>query len=418
LPRKLKSLVLALRKSVPATWECSDFTWRPLGGDVEFIEQAVSDEKVKDIIFSILDNIDEIRSQYIASDAFCLLIPARIVQMNNHKAMTAASKQDNNQDTLSSYNNAWISRANTAIATLHDAFTDPVFIEHVGGTAIAGSRSRPVIDLLLVYDTKKISKEVVCEKLANIGFSFDGTSQLFQSNDGMVSIAMAEFDESVESAEAVMFRDLLRSNPELLESYNSKKAKWSKNYGTDSHTYRENKRSFQKSAIKSIDRGGETFAEYIEKLESDRSVGVVPMRFGDRPHGNDQKLRMCLVHAKEGFWSFPKGHPENKETDIETATRELCEETGIDNARVLTDRTYVDTFTFQDGARSVKKIVKYYPAIVPEEEHYIAEEWEHEISKYRWVSPNDAIDLANFLTTQKIVDWLENENVNEWIGNH
>ncbi|PSO44937.1 MAG: hypothetical protein BRC25_03630 [Parcubacteria group bacterium SW_6_46_9] len=332
--------------------------------------------------------------------------------------MTATSKNDNNQRKLRPYNDAWISRASDEINTLHDAFTDPVSIEHVGGTAVAGSRSRPVIDLLLVYDTKNTSKEAVRETLVEMGFSFDNTSQLFQSNDGMVSLAIAEVNESGEAAEAVMFRDLLRSNPELLESYNSKKAKWSKKHGTDSHTYRENKRSFQKNVIKGIDRGGETFAEYIEKLESDRSVGVVPIRFDDCSHESEQKIRMCLVHAKEGFWSFPKGHPENEETDLETASRELSEETGIGNACILTDHTFVDEFTFQDGPRSVKKTVQYYPAIAPKEEHHIAEQWEHEISEYRWVSPSNAIELANFLTTQKIVDWLENENVSEWINNH
>jgi GrpB-like predicted nucleotidyltransferase (UPF0157 family)/ADP-ribose pyrophosphatase YjhB (NUDIX family) len=297
--------------------------------------------------------------------------------------MTKTSKKNNTQGELRPYDNSWISRASSEIDTLNDAFSDSVFIEHVGSTAVAESYTRPIIDLLLVYNTKNTSKEVVREKLAEMGFSFDETSKLFQSNDGMVSLAIADVDESVEAAEAVMFRDLLRSNPELLESYNSKKTKWSKKYGTDTQKYRENKRSFQRNSIKGIDRGSETFAEYVEKLESDRSIGVVPIRFDSFSDGSEHKLRTCLVHAQEGFWSFPKGHPENEETGIETVTRELYEETGIENARILTDHTYVDEFTFQDGSRSVKKTVKYYPAIVPTKDHNIPEEWEQEISEYQ-----------------------------------
>jgi S-adenosylmethionine synthetase len=43
---------------------------RPHRVDVEFVEQSVSEEKVNDVIFGILDNIDEIRSQYIERDTF------------------------------------------------------------------------------------------------------------------------------------------------------------------------------------------------------------------------------------------------------------------------------------------------------------------------------------------------------------
>lgn len=44
--------------------------------------------------------------------------------------------------------------------------------------------------------------------------------------------------------------------------------------------------------------------------------------------------KVLLIGAKdpdgEMFWSFPKGHQEPDETDIETAIRETKEETGLD----------------------------------------------------------------------------------------
>ena len=36
-----------------------------------------------------------------------------------------------------------------------------------------------------------------------------------------------------------------------------------------------------------------------------------------------------LVKQTGGYWSFPKGHRENNETAMETAKRELAEETGV-----------------------------------------------------------------------------------------
>ena len=41
-------------------------------------------------------------------------------------------------------------------------------------------------------------------------------------------------------------------------------------------------------------------------------------------------LHFLLVHQKNGYWSFPKGHMEAGETEQETAMREIREETGLD----------------------------------------------------------------------------------------
>ena len=44
----------------------------------------------------------------------------------------------------------------------------------------------------------------------------------------------------------------------------------------------------------------------------------------------DGDLRFLLVRQRNGFWSFPKGHMEDGETEQETALREIREETGLD----------------------------------------------------------------------------------------
>jgi ADP-ribose pyrophosphatase YjhB (NUDIX family) len=42
------------------------------------------------------------------------------------------------------------------------------------------------------------------------------------------------------------------------------------------------------------------------------------------------KIKYLLVEESSGFHSFPKGHMENDETEIETALREIKEETDLD----------------------------------------------------------------------------------------
>lgn len=46
---------------------------------------------------------------------------------------------------------------------------------------------------------------------------------------------------------------------------------------------------------------------------------------------NQNKVLVIGARDDEGklFWSFPKGHQENGETDIETAVRETLEEVGL-----------------------------------------------------------------------------------------
>ena len=43
----------------------------------------------------------------------------------------------------------------------------------------------------------------------------------------------------------------------------------------------------------------------------------------------NHKIMYVIVQSKEGYYGFPKGHMEYEETEIETALREVFEETGL-----------------------------------------------------------------------------------------
>ena len=42
------------------------------------------------------------------------------------------------------------------------------------------------------------------------------------------------------------------------------------------------------------------------------------------------KDKILVIQQKEGHWGFPKGHVEEGETEVETAIREIKEETNLD----------------------------------------------------------------------------------------
>lgn len=58
-------------------------------------------------------------------------------------------------------------------------------------------------------------------------------------------------------------------------------------------------------------------------MKKEKSCGAVVFRL-------DEGGRMYLIiHMNQGHWSFPKGHVETGESEIETAIREIREETGL-----------------------------------------------------------------------------------------
>ena len=77
-------------------------------------------------------------------------------------------------------------------------------------------------------------------------------------------------------------------------------------------------------------------------MNYEKSCGAIVYR---KHHGNTEIL--LVRHIKSGYWSFPKGHVEEGETEEETARREIKEETGLD---VLLDTGFRETVTFPQGA--------------------------------------------------------------------
>jgi 8-oxo-dGTP pyrophosphatase MutT (NUDIX family) len=52
-----------------------------------------------------------------------------------------------------------------------------------------------------------------------------------------------------------------------------------------------------------------------------------------RKEGNE--IYYLLLHYESGHWDFPKGHIEEKESEEEAVKREVKEETGIEDIRII-----------------------------------------------------------------------------------
>lgn len=105
----------------------------------------------------------------------------------------------------------------------------------------------------------------------------------------------------------------------------------------------------------------------------EKSCGVLPYRINK---GKQEFLLVFETYSK--CWSLPKGHMEPGETDIQTALRELCEETGL-AARLDTSRAASIEYPISGFAR--KEVVFYLGEVAG-----VPKVREGEIDRYKWVS--------------------------------
>jgi len=123
----------------------------------------------------------------------------------------------------------------------------------------------------------------------------------------------------------------------------------------------------------------------------EKSCGAIVYR---KSHGNIEIL--LIKHINSGHWSFPKGHVEAGETEVETAKREIMEETSID---VMIDPTFRETVTYSPR-RDTLKVVVYFLAkaknvdFVPQED---------EIAEIRWVDIVHANNVLSYENDKNIV---------------
>lgn len=68
-------------------------------------------------------------------------------------------------------------------------------------------------------------------------------------------------------------------------------------------------------------------------------------------------IKYVIIRSREGFYGFPKGHMEGIETEIQTALREIAEETGLSVDIVNGFRTEDNYLFNRDGETRTKHIV-------------------------------------------------------------
>ena len=124
-----------------------------------------------------------------------------------------------------------------------------------------------------------------------------------------------------------------------------------------------------------------------KKTVREESFGVVPARI------EAKKIFFLLVRHRRGHWAFPKGHAEGRESPLETARRELAEETSITRCHIVGGVRFKELYRYSFRGERREKTVGYFLGIVEQKRVRIQE---RELTDYRWVTFPQALRLLTF----------------------
>ncbi len=119
------------------------------------------------------------------------------------------------------------------------------------------------------------------------------------------------------------------------------------------------------------------------------SCGIIPIFVNEQ--GEKEFL---LVLQNNGNWSFPKGHVEGDETFLETAKRELFEETGVVCDTLIPDTHFTLEYVIQRPDARIEKKNYYFIGFVEQKDGVRLQE--EEIQDYCWCSAHEVLQKLQF----------------------
>lgn len=132
----------------------------------------------------------------------------------------------------------------------------------------------------------------------------------------------------------------------------------------------------------------------------EKSCGAVVYRM------NGDKLEILVIHQNKGFWSIPKGHVQGHETEVETAYREILEETGL-KVDIDSHFRYVVTYSPKNGV--LKDVVLFIGKVIGGS----IKPQETEVNEVLWVDYRESLNLVTYddikVVLERAFEYLENK---------
>ncbi|MHA2102108.1 MAG: bis(5'-nucleosyl)-tetraphosphatase [Candidatus Hodarchaeales archaeon] len=138
------------------------------------------------------------------------------------------------------------------------------------------------------------------------------------------------------------------------------------------------------------------------------SSGGVVFRLLERENEmrKEVEVEYLLLQHKNKNWGFPKGRREYGENDIQTAKREIFEETGLaSSVRILKRLSNVIRFTVHRGKALLPKEVRLFLVKVSQD---VQVKLSSEHLDYKWLSYEEALTNITYKSSQRMLKEADN----------
>lgn len=132
-------------------------------------------------------------------------------------------------------------------------------------------------------------------------------------------------------------------------------------------------------------------------MKKESSAGVVV--YTDELVDNIIKHKYLLLKTEKGRWDLPKGQIEQNETKMQTAIRELFEETGL-TATIIPGFEYTFSYMFRDfDKKLIKKDVTFF--LGKADHTNVKLSFEH--VSYQWILLKEALQQSSYMNTRQLL---------------
>lgn len=122
-------------------------------------------------------------------------------------------------------------------------------------------------------------------------------------------------------------------------------------------------------------------------MKQEKSCGCIVM---------NEKNEILLVHHNAGHWGLPKGHMEEGETEVDTAIREVKEETNID---VEVNEKFRYTQMYSPKEDVMKEVVFFLAKNISNNQ----EPQFKEVSEVKWFEFDKAIETITYNNSKELL---------------
>ncbi|MBD3296438.1 MAG: NUDIX domain-containing protein [Candidatus Omnitrophica bacterium] len=112
-------------------------------------------------------------------------------------------------------------------------------------------------------------------------------------------------------------------------------------------------------------------------------------------------VRVLLIKDSYGRWTWPKGHTEGDETPEETSVREVSEETGLEELKILSAVGKQEYWYTLEGQKIFKTVRIFLIEAAPGQDLSIQKE---EIAEGKWFSPEEALEKIEYKGSRELLE--------------